>query len=55
MSTHSGQGTIMKFVGIGNIVRLERPDLHAALTNTFIFLIVQVPIMIVLALVMAPA
>ena len=54
MSTHSGQGTLVKFVGFGNIARLfNDPVFIVALTNTFIFLIVQVPLMIVLALVMA--
>ena len=54
MSTHSGQGSLMKFVGFGNIERLfSDPVFIVALTNTFIFLIVQVPMMIVLALVMA--
>jgi lactose/L-arabinose transport system permease protein len=54
MSTHAGQGTMVRFVGIDNVVRLwSDPIFMRALTNTFIFLIVQVPIMIVLALVMA--
>ena len=54
MSMHSGQGTLMEFVGFGNIVRLfHDPIFIKALSNTFIFLIVQVPIMIMLALIMA--
>ena len=54
MSMQSGQGSMMKFVGFGNISRMfVDPVFMTALTNTFIFLIVQVPIMIVLALVMA--
>ena len=54
MSMQSGQGSMMKFVGFGNLSRMfVDPVFMTALTNTFIFLIVQVPIMIVLALVMA--
>jgi len=54
MSMQSGQGSMMQFVGFGNISRMfVDPVFMTALTNTFIFLIVQVPIMIVLALVMA--
>ena len=54
MSMQSGQGSMMKFVGFGNIERMfVDPVFMTALTNTFIFLIVQVPIMIVLALIMA--
>jgi lactose/L-arabinose transport system permease protein len=54
MSVQSGQGTMTKFVGLGNVERLlDDPMFLRALTNTSIFLVVQVPIMIVLALVMA--
>ncbi|WP_295953888.1 sugar ABC transporter permease [Rhodoferax sp.] len=54
MSLHAGQGTMVRFIGLGNVERLTSdPMFLRALTNTFIFLIVQVPIMIVLALVMA--
>ena len=54
LSLHSGQGSVMKFVGAGNVERLfSDPIFLTALTNTFIFLIIQVPIMIVLALIMA--
>ena len=54
MSMQSGQGSMMKFVGFGNVERMfVDPIFMTALTNTFIFLIVQVPIMIVLALIMA--
>lgn len=54
MSAHAGQGTLMKFVGFGNIERLfDDPVFIVALTNTIIFLIVQVPLMIVLALILA--
>ena len=48
MSVHSGQGTLVKFVGFGNAIRLASdPIFLRALSNTIIFLIIQVPIMIV--------
>ena len=51
---HSGRGVIMEFVGLGNISRLfHDPFFIKALTNTFIFLLVQVPIMILLSLVLS--
>ena len=54
MSVHSGQGTMVSFVGFGNVARLwSDPMFFRALTNTFIYLTLQVPVMIVLALVMA--
>jgi len=54
MSVHAGQGTMVEFVGAANVERLASdPMFLQALTNTFIFLIIQVPLMIVLALVMA--
>jgi lactose/L-arabinose transport system permease protein len=54
MSSQSGRGTMIKFVGFGNIVRLANdPVFLHALTNTMIFFIVQVPIMILLALALA--
>lgn len=56
MSLHAGQGTMVRFIGLGNVERLvSDPMFLRALTNTFIFLVVQVPIMIMLALVMASA
>ncbi|MGA1804768.1 carbohydrate ABC transporter permease [Rhizobium sp. HT1-10] len=54
MSSQSGRGTMIKFVGFGNIVRLANdPVFLRALTNTVTFFIIQVPIMIVLALALA--
>ncbi len=51
LSMHSGRGAITKFVGFGNIIRLfHDPVFLKALTNTFIFLVIQVPIMILAAL-----
>ncbi|MBT0570308.1 sugar ABC transporter permease [Curvibacter sp. CHRR-16] len=54
MSLHAGPGMLVEFVGWGNVVRLSKdPVFLQALTNTCIFLVVQVPIMLVLALVLA--
>lgn len=54
MSFQTGRGMNTKFGGLANIIRLtDDPVFLQALINTLIFLIVQVPIMIVLALVMA--
>ncbi|MBD2871606.1 carbohydrate ABC transporter permease [Paenibacillus arenilitoris] len=51
MSFQSGTGTNLSFVGIDNYTRLLTDSTFiAALKNTFLYLIVQVPIMIVLAL-----
>ncbi len=54
LSFFSGKGMMLKFAGFGNIVRLSNdPVFLKALTNTTIFFVVQVPIMIVLALMLA--
>jgi lactose/L-arabinose transport system permease protein len=54
MSSQSGRGTMIKFVGFGNVVRLANdPVFLHALSNTMIFFIVQVPVMILLALTLA--
>jgi ABC-type sugar transport systems, permease components len=51
MSFQSGTGTNLSFTGFDNYVRLlSDSTFKTALTNTFIYLIVQVPIMIVLAM-----
>lgn len=51
LSLHSGRGLVTHFAGWGNILRLfNDPIFITALTNTFIFLIIQVPVMILLAL-----
>ena len=56
MSFQSGRGMMLKFAGFGNIIRLwHDPVFIKALTNTTIFFVVQVPIMITLALIMAAA
>lgn len=49
-----GRGTNLSFGGMDNIYRLlEDPILRRALWNTGIFLVVQVPIMLILALILA--
>lgn len=54
MSVHAGQGTMVEFVGGANVQRLfSDPIFLRALTNTSIYLVIQVPVMIVLALVLA--
>ena len=56
MSFQTGKGMNFKFGGFGNMIRLTKdPVLHHALSNTLIFLVVQVPVMIVLALLFAVA
>lgn len=54
LSLQTGRGMNLSFGGLANIARLtEDPIFLTALTNTFIFLIFQVPLMIGLALLMA--
>lgn len=54
LSFFSGRGMMMQFAGFGNIVRLwNDPVFIQALTNTVTFFVVQVPIMITLALLLA--
>lgn len=54
ISLHSGRGVITEFVGFGNIQRLfNDPMFLMALKNTFIFLLVQVPVMIMLSLMLS--
>ena len=54
LSFFSGKGMMMKFAGFGNVARLSNdPVFLQALTNTITFFVVQVPIMIVLALLLA--
>jgi lactose/L-arabinose transport system permease protein len=56
LSLYSGRGMMMKFAGAGNLVRLYNdPIFWKALTNTITFFVIQVPIMIVLALIIANA
>lgn len=54
LSTTSGQGVVTEYVGLGNVERLFSDQAFlTALKNTFIYLIFQVPIMLMLALVLA--
>ncbi|WDC84450.1 sugar ABC transporter permease [Caloramator sp. mosi_1] len=54
LSTMSSKGIVQKFVGFGNYTRLVKDEMFLkALKNTFAFLIIQVPIMLLLALVLA--
>jgi len=54
MSFESGAGTNLQWVGLGNFERMLTDTLfHSALFNTVLYLIIQVPIMTLLALIMA--
>ncbi|MCA1032697.1 sugar ABC transporter permease [Bacillus timonensis] len=51
LSLKSGMGTNLEYVGLENYFRLfSDPTFISALTNTLIYLLIQVPIMIILAL-----
>lgn len=54
LSTISSKGIVQKFVGLNNYIRLFNDQMFLiALKNTFTFLVMQVPIMLFLALVLA--
>lgn len=54
LSFHSAKGIVQKFNGIDNYKRMFHDQLfHTSLKNTFIYLIVQVPIMLTLAMFLA--
>jgi len=54
MSMQTGKGNNLKFGGLDNYIRMfSDPTLIKAVGNTFIFLLVQVPIMIILALIIS--
>jgi lactose/L-arabinose transport system permease protein len=56
LSFYAGKGMMMKFAGFGNIMRLANdPVFLKALTNTVTYFVIQVPIMITLALILAAA
>ncbi|RYE88568.1 MAG: sugar ABC transporter permease [Hyphomicrobiales bacterium] len=56
MSFQTGRGMNFSFGGFANIIRLTQdPIFQRALGNTFLFLVIQVPIMLVLALLFASA
>ena len=51
-----GVGVNLQFVGLANYKRLLSDSLfHTALANVFTFLVIQVPIMLILALILAQA
>ncbi|KHO63048.1 lactose ABC transporter permease [Thermoanaerobacter sp. YS13] len=54
LSTIFSKGIVQKFVGLNNYIRLFNDQMFLiALKNTFTFLVIQVPIMLFLALVLA--
>ena len=54
LSFHSGLGSNMSFVGLYNYKRIFEDTLfHTSLANVFIYLFLQVPIMLILALILA--
>jgi len=54
LSTTSSKGVVQKFVGFNNYIRLVKdPMFLLALKNTFILFLIQVPIMLFLALILA--
>ncbi len=54
MSLKTGKGNNLEFSGLDNYIRMfSDPTLIKAVGNTFIFLLVQVPIMIIFALIIA--
>ena len=54
MSLKTGKGNNLKFSGLDNYIRMfSDPTLIKSIGNTFIFLLVQVPIMIIFALIIA--
>ncbi|MEO6300309.1 MAG: sugar ABC transporter permease [Paracoccaceae bacterium] len=56
MSFQTGKGMNFKFGGFANVIRLTKdPVFLHALSNTLTFLVIQVPIMILLALILAQA
>ncbi|MDR2303770.1 MAG: sugar ABC transporter permease [Treponema sp.] len=54
LSLSSGRGNNLKFAGINNYFRLlQDTQFRVAVRNVFIYLIIQVPVMLVLALILA--
>ena len=54
LSTTSSKGIVQKFVGFGNYVKLFQDSMFIlALKNTLIFFLIQVPVMLFLALILA--
>ncbi|MCX7904714.1 MAG: sugar ABC transporter permease, partial [Caloramator sp.] len=54
LSTMSSKGMVQTFVGLNNYIKIFKDEMFIkALKNNFIFLFVQVPIMLLLALILA--
>lgn len=54
ISLHSGKGAALKWTGFSNYMRLPKDvQFITALKNTFFYLVLQVPIMLVMALILA--
>ena len=54
LSMKSGLGVNLKFTGFSNYLRIRKdPTFKGTLFNTFFYLIIQVPIMLTLALILA--
>lgn len=51
LSFKTGSGTNLEFTGLDNYIRLfQDPTIRSAVINTLIYLVIQVPVMIILAL-----
>ncbi len=54
MSLQNGKGNMMKFAGVSNYLRLlDDPVFISSLKNTILYFVIQVPVMLVLALIVA--
>ncbi len=54
ISLQTGRGAVLRFAGLNNYIRIFNDSVfRQTLLNTFIYLIIQVPIMLLLALIMA--
>jgi lactose/L-arabinose transport system permease protein len=54
LALHSGKGEAQTFTGLGNFIRLTKdPTFRFSLGNIFFYLLLEVPIMLVMALVLA--
>lgn len=54
MSLYKGKGTVTSFAGLGNYTRLlADPMVWSSLRNTLIYLVIQVPVMLLLSLVLS--
>ena len=54
ISLQTGRGAVLRFCGLNNYIRIFNDAVfRQTLLNTFIYLIIQVPVMLLLALIMA--